>query len=478
VPIGGSPFGDHFRFLFHHCDCIVEKARMVVSLVATCSRKRCLVNSLSSFSVLRSNFSALRRRKEPGITAVFPWAADRNAESRRGMSNMKVLLVHNAYQQCGGEDSVVRAETELLERHGDKVCLYTKHNDGIKQFSVPQKAMFFPQTVYSWKTSREIEDAVRRFKPDVAFIHNVYPLISPSAYHKLHALCVPTVQVVHNFRPYCPNGFFYTQGRICEACKAGNYLNAISKRCYRDSYALSGLYAITLGLNRLGGMVEKTSGFICLTEFFKAKMQEVGISDSKLFVRPNFIYAPSWPLDESGGNGYVLFMGRLVPQKGCWTLIRAFEQLPHVRLKVLGTGPLEQQLRDYVREKNIHNVELLGFKSGAEKWDILSNSLCLVLPSEWYENFPVTVLEAYAARKPVIASRLGGLRYIVEDGESGLLFEAGQVAELVQRIQWLLDHPPDATRMGECGRRLSETKYGPEQAYSNLMKVFSQVEAA
>jgi glycosyltransferase involved in cell wall biosynthesis len=388
---------------------------------------------------------------------------------------MKVLLVHNAYQQFGGEDSVARAETELLQKHGDEVCHYTRHNDEIKQFGLIDKAAFLPQTVYSWKTSGELEDVVRRFNPDVAFIHNVYPLISPSAYHTLHALGVPTVQVLHNFRLHCPNGFFYTQGKICEACKGGNYLNAVAKRCYKDSYPLSALYAATMGVNRMGGVIDKISGFICLTEFFKLKMQEVGVPDSKLFVRPNFVYAPPLPAEPTPAGKYVLFMGRLSREKGCWTLIRAFEKLPQVQLKILGTGPQEQEFHDYIRDQGIRNIELLGFKSGAEKLDILRNALCLVLPSEWYENFPVTVLEAFMASKPVIAARLGGLPYIVEEGKSGLLFEAGNVGELAQRIQWLVDRPEEAVRMGECGRRLTETKYGPEQGYNNLMKIFMQV---
>jgi len=251
----------------------------------------------------------------------------------------------------------------------------------------------------------------------------------------------------------------------------------VSKRCYKDSYAFSGLYALTLGLNRLGGVIKKISGFICLTEFFRIKMREAGVPDSKLFVRPNFVYAPALPEGETPGGSYVLFMGRLSAEKGCWTLIRAFEQLPQVPLKIMGTGPLEQELRDYVREKGLRNVEFLGFKSGAEKWEILRNSLCLALPSEWYENFPVTVLEAFMACKPVIAARLGGLPYIVEEGKSGLLFEAGNVTELRQRIQSLVDQPAEAARMGQYARRLSETKYGPEQGYRNLMEIFTQVRA-
>ena len=196
---------------------------------------------------------------------------------------MKVLLVHNAYQQFGGEDSVVRAEMELLQSHGDEVCLYSRHNDEIKSFNTVQKALFFPQTIYSSKTSGELDDVVRRFRPDVAFVHNIYPLISPSAYHTLHALRVPTVQVLHNFRPFCINGLFYMQDKVCEKCKGGNYLHAVKNRCYKDSYALSGLYAFTMASNRMAGMVDKISGFICLTEFFKIKMREAGVPENQAF---------------------------------------------------------------------------------------------------------------------------------------------------------------------------------------------------
>ncbi len=388
---------------------------------------------------------------------------------------MKVLLVHGAYQQYGGEDSVVKAETELLQSHGDEVILYGRHNDEIKDFNVLQKALFFPQSIYSWKTSSEIDDVVRRVRPDVAFVHNVYPLISPSVYHALHELRVPAVQVLHNFRPFCPNGLFYTQGHVCEACKGGNYLNAVKNRCFRGSVGLSSLYGLMLGLNRLAGMVDKISGFICLTEFFKIKMREIGIPESKLFVRPNFVRAPALPAEKTG-NGYVLFMGRLSPEKGCWTLISAFEQMPGVQLKVVGTGPMEQELQDYIRNKGIQNIEMLGFKAGVEKWEILRNALCLVLPSEWYENFPVTALEGFMAAKPVVASRIGGLPYIVEEGKSGLLFAAGQAGELAQRIRYLVEHPAEAESMGRRGRDLVETKYGPEEGYENLMSIFAQVQ--
>jgi glycosyltransferase involved in cell wall biosynthesis len=388
---------------------------------------------------------------------------------------MRILLIHSFYQHFGGEDSVVNSEIELLKQHGEKMYLFTRRNEETKDFGITQRALFFPQTIYSWNSGAEIEGVVERFKPDIAFVHNVYPLISPAAYHTLHKLRVPTVQMLHGFRPYCPNGFFYTQGKICEACKFGNYLNAVVRRCYKDSYGLSALYALSLGLNRLAGMVDKISAFICLTPFFKAKMLEVGIPESKLFIRPNFICPPPPLPHVPGGNKYVLFAGRLVPEKGCWTLLRAFEQLVDVPLKIMGTGPIEQELRNYVAKKRLFNVELLGFKSGSEKWDLLRSSACVVIPSEWYESFSVTALEAYVVGKPIIASRLGGLPYVVEESKSGLLFEAGHVDQLAQKVRFLWEHPDEAERMGEYGHQLSKTKYSPEQGYRNLINIFSQI---
>jgi glycosyltransferase involved in cell wall biosynthesis len=252
-------------------------------------------------------------------------------------------------------------------------------------------------------------------------------------------------------------------------------LSAISKRCFRNSYALSGLYAATLGLNRAAGMMDKISAFVCLTEFFRNKMAEAGIPERKLFVRPNFVEAPDLP-DQKTSDDYVLFMGRLSAEKGCWTLVRALEQTPQIKLKIMGTGPLESELRNYICAKGIRNIELLGFKTGTEKQRILRNALCLIVPSEWYENFPVTVLEAFMAQKPVIASRIGGLPYIIEEGKSGLLFESGKHYELAKQVQHLTQHTEEAASMGKYARFMSETKYSPEQGYKNLMSIFSQVQ--
>jgi glycosyltransferase involved in cell wall biosynthesis len=165
-------------------------------------------------------------------------------------------------------------------------------------------------------------------------------------------------------------------------------------------------------------------------------------------------------------------------EKGLWTLIRAFEQLPEVDLKIVGTGPLEEELRKYVREKNLRNINLVGFKSGEEKWKLIRNCQFAVVSSEWYENFPIVVLEYFAGAKPVIASRIGGLPYVVEEGKSGLLFEAGNAADLADKVRRLRANPSEGEAMGRCGRQLAETEYGPQKSYDNLMQIFTQVLSA
>ena len=369
---------------------------------------------------------------------------------------------------------MVLAERQLLEEHGNEVTSYTRHNDEIKSYNLQDKIKFFPDTIYSLRTSRELRALVRASRPDVAYIHNVFPLISPSVYHTLHSLGIPTVHVVHDFRFWCPNGWFYIRGRICERCKHGNYLNAVRYRCYRDSCTLSALYSASIGLNRLAGMLRKISAFICLTEFTKLKLLEVGVPEDKLFIKPNFIDAARVTPCPGGGD-YVVYLGCLSSEKGLWTLVRAFEALKNPLLKIVGTGPLEAALKGYVRERGISNIEFVGFKTGLEKWELLKGSLLSVVPSEWYEAFGLVVLEAYAAGKPVVASDIGALSYIVRNGKSGMLFRPGRVADLTEKVRYLSERPAEIEAMGRYGRQLVETEYGPDRAHMTLMGIFDKV---
>jgi glycosyltransferase involved in cell wall biosynthesis len=387
---------------------------------------------------------------------------------------MRILLIHDFYQHFGGEDAAAMADKALLESNNQEVLLYTRDNSEIRDFSLIEKLTFPIQTLYSWQTKIKLTQLVRDRLPDVAYVHNFFPLISPSVYHVLHSLHVPIIQVIHDFRFFCPNGWFFTQGQVCERCKGGNYLNAVRFRCYRDSYLSSALAASSIGTNRLGGMLEKIDAFICLTNFLKQKLVEAGIRQEKIFVKPNFIDASQ--ITPAYGQGeYALYLGRLSREKGIWTLLRAFQQLKGISLKIAGSGPMEAELRRFLKENAVKNVEIVGFKSGKDKRQLLAESMFVVMPSEWYETFGLVILEAYAAGKPVVASSIGSLPYVVRDGKSGLLFAAGDIHDLAEKIERLSTHPDEREAMGRFGRTLVETEYGPRKNYELLMELFGRI---
>lgn len=398
---------------------------------------------------------------------------------RVGEIELKILLAHTFFQQFGGQDSVALSEHEALQHHGHEVIFYSRKNDEIKDFGVSQKIRFVKETVYSGRTARDLRSLVSANRPDIAYVHNIYPLISPSIYHVLYAMNIPVVQSIHDFRPLCSNGLFYTGNQCCERCKGGNYLHGFARRCYRDSYFLSGLYAFTLGVNRFAKVMDKISAFICLNEFYRAQFLEAGVPTEKLFVRPNSMDPPpATPRLASGTRDYAVYFGRLSPEKGLNTLVRAFEQAAPARLKIAGTGPMESELKEYIRKKKLENIEMVGFVSGPEKWSLLDKALFAVIPSEWYENFPVVALEFYAAGKPIVASRIGGLPSIISEGETGLLFSAGDANEIANKVRYMFSHPLDVDRMGRRARERVETRYSSEQSYHDLMNIFQKVLAA
>jgi glycosyltransferase involved in cell wall biosynthesis len=386
---------------------------------------------------------------------------------------MRILLVHNFYQQFGGEDQVVLQELDRLQNSHD-VCFYSRHNDDLINIGPMQKAKAAVAAVNSLRTKSEVAALVAQHHPEVAYVHNIYPLISPSVYDALHAFGVPIVQVVHDFRPFCANGWFYNEGGICERCKGGNYLHAIRHRCYKSSYAYSALYASTMTYLRGSGGLTKIDGFLCLTEFARQKLISAGIPARKLFVRPNCIDASQ--IDSAiGGGQYIAYIGRLSREKGIWTLIRAMEHVQGAVLKIAGVGPEEDAIRNYIEEKRITNIHLLGFVSGDARTAFLRDSMFTVMPSEWYEMFPMVLLEAWASGKPVIGSRLGATSDLIEDGYTGLLFEAGNSLDLAQKISTLSDSPDSIARMGAQARARVEMQYSPEASLNILMNIFREI---
>ena len=386
---------------------------------------------------------------------------------------MKILIVHNHYQQPGGEQVAVEAQRALLRGHGHDVLTYTRHNAEILDFGLRERALFFPRTLYSRRTYHELTELVRRERPDIAHVHNVFPLLSPAVYRALDDAGVPTVQTIHNFRFLCPNGLFFTQGRACERCSHGFTLHAVPRRCYRDSYVLSALYATTIAFHRRVGTFGLIDHFIALSPFSAAKLVDNGlVSRDRISVVGNFLPDPLPAPGPAHRPPRVLFLGRLSPEKGVATLIEAAAHLPELTVGVLGDGPDAASLAALARSQGLVNVEFLGKVTGEAKWAAMRQARAVVIPSVWYEHFPFVLLESMATGTPAIASRLGSLAELIEDGQTGMLFRAGDSEDLAKKLHLLLTDGQGATAMGEHARQALETHWCAKAHLAGLLRSY------
>lgn len=375
---------------------------------------------------------------------------------------MRVLVVHNAYQQRGGEDSVVESEVALLRQYGHEVFTYERHNDEVGQASRVQLAA---QAFWSSRTVREIEALIAEVKPDVMHVHNTMPLISPSVYWAAQKMGVPVVQTLHNFRLFCPQAMFVRDGRVCEDCLGKVPWRGVLHKCYRDSAVQSAVMAGMLTAHRvMGTFVSKVDRFIALNEFCRSKMIEGGLPSERVSIKPNFVdWQPQPQWDQRTGG---LYVGRLTSEKGVDVLLRALRRLPARTVSVIGGGPMEAEVASALGDA------YLGFLPLSDIWGHLSRARYIVIPSIWYEGFPRTIVEAFASGVPVIASRIGSLAEVVTDGETGLLFNPGDEDELVAKLAWAQAHPQEMLRMGQAARAEYERRYTPERNCAKLIEIY------
>ena len=282
------------------------------------------------------------------------------------------------------------------------------------------------------------------------------------------------MHVLHDFRLWCPNSRFYLNSEPCERCQPGNYTPAMMNRCVQGNTAYSALYAASLYLNDRYGFKDKIGGFICLTQFAKNLLLKLQIPEEKIHICPNHIDTSMFK-PQYGGGDYVLYLGGLYRDKGVMTVAKAFAKLPHIPLKFVGTGDAEQELGDYIQQNRLTNIELVGYKSGQQKLDYLRNSMFTVVPTHCYETFGLVVLEAFASGKPVVASAIGSLPYVVEPEQTGFLFQPQDADDLAARVRWLHERPAEIERMGRNARTVVEQKYDLRLRYASLHAIFEDV---
>lgn len=379
---------------------------------------------------------------------------------------MRIICVHNAYQHRGGEDTVVESEIALLRAHGHAVATYTRSNDDVTGMSSLALAR---QTLWSERTMRELAALIDRFQPDVIHAHNTFPLISPALYWAAARAGVPVVQTLHNFRLMCLNALFLREGRVCEDCMGHVPWRGVAWACYRGSRQASAALAGMLALHRgLGTYRNKVARYIALNDFCRNKFIEGGLPAERVVVKPNFV---DFDAPEPGPRAGLLFVGRLSAEKGVATMAEAMRRSPDAMLRVVGDGPEAGLL------EGVQGVIRLGSQPGNAVRQEMSRALALVVPSVWYENFPRTIVEAFASGLPVIASHIGALADIVTDGETGLLFNPADPADLASKMAWALAHPGEMAEMGRKARAQHETAFSPEVNYRRLISIYDEARA-
>jgi glycosyltransferase involved in cell wall biosynthesis len=388
-----------------------------------------------------------------------------------------ILGVHNRYQQAGGEDVVFEAEMALLESVGHRVGRFVVDNSTIPDsLGMVDRVRLAARTIWSRQSAVHIRQAIRAFRPDVVHVHNTFPLLSPAIYEACASERVPVVQTLHNYRLVCPTATLFRDGHPCEDCVGHRLrLPGVLHACYQDSRVKSAVVAGMLAFHDARGTWDRVTTYIALSEFSRSVFVRGGLSADRIVVKPNFI-EPDPGGRRADGDAFV-FVGRLAPEKGLDTLLRAWSLVPQdVRIVIVGDGPMAAGVEEAAAMHG--NIEMLGRRDRQEVLSIMAASRAVIVPSVWYEGAPLTVLEAFGCGAPVIASRLGSLEEAIDHGRTGLHFAPGRADELAGAVTWMTKHADEARAMGNAARAEYLSRYTGKRNYADLLSIYKGALAA
>jgi len=376
--------------------------------------------------------------------------------------------VHNKYRWRGGEDASRESEDKLIADRGHLIREVVLDNRTIEPTVWPVGL----RASWSWPCYRRIIHEARQWKPDLIDVHNFFPLASPAVHYAASRLGIPSLQTLHNYRLLCPAATFYRDGRPCEDCtRHAIPWPGVVNKCYHQSAAHSGAVALMISVHRLLRTWQRAvTLFIAVSDFEKRKFVENGFPGPRVVVKPNFV--PDCPGPGPGGDDF-LFVGRLSPEKGIATLLKAAALVKgSFRLNIVGEGPLQADVNAAAAQDS--RIRYLGRRSQSEVLELVGASRCLIFPSEWYETFGRVAAEAFAQGTPVIAANIGAVAEIVDDGRTGVHFAPGDPADLARAIDWTLAHPEAVARMRGEARREYEAKYTADRNYDLLMQIYER----
>jgi glycosyltransferase involved in cell wall biosynthesis len=382
---------------------------------------------------------------------------------------MRILFLHNRYIYRGGEDESREQEISMLRSRGEEVIEYVLDNAEIRSENLITVGL---QSIWNPKEFDSVKQLIRSKRPDIMKVDNFFPRLSPSIFLAAKEMGIPTALSVRNYRLVCPSANLFRDGHVCTTCVGSKVaLAAVHHRCYRKSYLQSAAVVASNVYAHLRGVwADSVDRFIAVSSFVKQQLVAGGFPEDRIIVKPNFI-SDTGVGDGSGGYG--LYVGRLTEEKGVRSLLKAWKNVPQpVRLKLIGDGPLESIVREASEADS--RIEYLGRKSLSDVCEYLGNAAFLIFPSEWYEPFGRTIVEAYSKGTPVIAAATPPMQAMVEDGVTGLLYRPGDSEELASVVSSLTSDQDRLRSLRLQARARYLALYTEEQNYQQLMAAFQQ----
>lgn len=394
-------------------------------------------------------------------------------------------MANNYYYIRGGAERVLFEEKKILEAHGHQVPVFSQshpHNESSefsdyyipfkdwRNISLLQKVPMALKLMYDRRTARGFNRFLEASKSNIIHAHNIYGGLTTSILDIAKGKGVPVVMTLHDYKLICPSYAMLNRGSVCEDCKGGSFILSMLNTCHKESLTASGVYCIESYLNKWLHKYDTIHYFICPSMFSLRKHAEHGINRDRLLHIPNFVDSAGHEPRYKDGS-YALFVGRISKEKGILTLLNASEHLD-VPVRIVGDGPLKAQYEGIVKDKRMFHVIFEGYKTGDDLRQLYENAAFLVLPSECYENAPMTILEAYKYGKPAVGSRIGGIAEMIDHEKTGMLFEMGNADQLADCISSLWQNKSLRQQMGCAAREKVERKYSAEAHYEQLMKVY------
>jgi glycosyltransferase involved in cell wall biosynthesis len=405
-------------------------------------------------------------------------------------TQLKILLINKFLYPKGGDAISTLTTGRILEAQGHEAVfwgmdhpdnppythedLFVSNVDYEGMGGLSFKIRTAMNILYSFEAKKKIAALLERVHPDIVHLNNFAHQISPSILDEIKKHDIPTVMTMRDYKMICPTYSMLCKGEICERCKGGLFYHCGINRCTKGSFFKSMVNVAEMYLHsRILRIYDKIDLYISPSRFLKDKVEEMGLTGEVTYL-PNCVDVAGFEPDHEWLEKSIVYVGRISHEKGVKTLIDAVKRISGLRLKIIGDGPLKGYLEEKIRNENIGNVDFLGYRTGKDLHDEIRNSMFLVIPSEWYENNPRTVIEAFALGKPVVGARIGGIPELVWDWETGLTYTSGDVDDLHEKITLTLANKDRISEMGKNARILVEQELNAEVYYRNLMQIYEQ----